>query len=83
MDPDVAGAHALAVTMFVYDGALSEDRRKLTLENEGPSFTGEGTARYRDVMTIDGDDLRLLHSEVQGEDGSWTRFVSSRFRRVG
>lgn len=69
--------------MFVYDGALSEDGRSLTLENEGPSFTGEGTARYRDVVTLEGDDLRLMHSEVQGADGGWTRFVTMRFRRVG
>lgn len=69
--------------MFVYDGALSDDRRVLTLQNEGPSFTGQGTARYRDIVMLESDDLRLLHSEVEGEDGRWTRFVSSRFRRIG
>jgi len=69
--------------MFVYDGALSEDGRTLTLENEGPSFTGEGTARYRDVVTLEGDDQRLMHSEMLGADGAWTRFVTMRFRRTG
>jgi uncharacterized protein YndB with AHSA1/START domain len=68
--------------MFVYDGALSEDGRTLTLENEGPSFTGEGTARYRDIVEMVDDDTRILASEVQGEDGGWTRFMTGRFTRL-
>ncbi len=69
--------------MFVYDGGLSEDGRSLVLENEGPSFTGEGSARYRDILTLEDDAARVMHSEVQGEDGGWTRFVTMRFRREG
>lgn len=68
--------------MFVYDGALSEDGRTLTLENEGPAFNGEGTARYRDIVEMADDDTRILASEVRGEDGGWTRFMTGRFTRL-
>ena len=69
--------------LFIYDGALSEDGRTLTLDNEGPSFTGEGTSRYRDVVEMQGDDLRVMTSLVQGADGGWTEFMTARFHRIG
>ena len=68
--------------MFVYDGHLGEDGQALILDSEGPAMTGEGTARYRDVMRMEGDDERVLTSEVQGADGAWTTFMTARFRRM-
>jgi hypothetical protein len=68
--------------MFVYDGSLSDDGRTLTLENEGPSFTGEGTAKYRDIVEMVNDDHRIVSSQMQNADGSWTPFMSGQFRRV-
>lgn len=56
--------------MFVYDGALAQGRPVLTLKDQGPSFSGDGEPRYRRVITIESDDVRLLESEVQGGDGS-------------
>jgi uncharacterized protein YndB with AHSA1/START domain len=69
--------------MFIYDGVLAEDGRTVTLESEGPAFTGEGMARYRDVAVMESDDTRALHSEMLNPDGSWTRFMTARFRRAG
>jgi uncharacterized protein YndB with AHSA1/START domain len=69
--------------MFVYDGALSEDGRTLTLDTEGPSFDGQGTARYRDIVEMVSDDHRLLRSEVQGPDGAWTVIMTGTYRRQG
>lgn len=69
--------------MWLYDGALDAESRVLTLESEGPSFTGEGTARYRDIVELVDDDTRLFASEVQGADGGWTRFMKGTYRRVG
>ncbi|WP_237215142.1 DUF1579 family protein [Falsiroseomonas oryziterrae] len=69
--------------MFLYDGALSEDGRTLTLDNEGPSFDGTGTSRYRDIVELRDADTRFLMSEVQGADGGWTRFMTATFRRAG
>lgn len=68
--------------MFLYDGTLDAEGRVLTLDTEGPSFTGEGTARYRDIVELQGDDLRLLTSEVQGPDGGWARIMRGTFRRT-
>lgn len=68
--------------MFVYEGALSEDGRTLHLESEGPSMTGEGTARYRDSATMVDDDTREVASAVLMPDGSWTTFMSGTFRRL-
>jgi uncharacterized protein YndB with AHSA1/START domain len=68
--------------MFLYDGALDAEGRVLTLDTEGPSFTGEGTARYRDIVELRGEDHRLLASEVQGPDGAWTRIMTGEFRRL-
>jgi hypothetical protein len=56
--------------MFVCDGALAQGARVLTRKNQGPSFSGDGESRYRNVMTIENDDARLLESEVQGGDGN-------------
>ena len=67
--------------MFVYEGTLDAETRVLTLETEGPSFTGAGTARYRDVVEMRGDDERVVSSSVLGEDGSWTTFMTAQYRR--
>ncbi len=68
--------------MCVYDGALSEDGRTLTLECDAPAFSGEGLARYRDVVELDGDDRRRLVSYAKGEDGGWAEFMRAEFRRA-
>ncbi|WP_233255916.1 DUF1579 family protein [Falsiroseomonas bella] len=68
--------------MFVYEGTLSEDGRSLLLDTTGPAMSGEGTARYRDIVTLEDDDTRLIASEVEGPDGAMARFMTARYRRV-
>lgn len=42
-------------------------------------MTGDGkTARYRDAITVESDNRRIMTSQVQGEDGQWTEFNSIR-----
>ena len=49
----------------------------------GPGVRDDGTtARYRDVITLDGPDARTLTSDVEQPDGSWQRFMTMRYRRV-
>jgi len=67
--------------MFVYEGELDPGERALTLETEGPDMTGEGSARYRDIMELDGDDHRVLTSHIRGEDGEWRQIVEVHYRR--
>lgn len=65
-------------------GTLDADRRILTLEAQGPRFDGQpGLAPYRDVIEIVDADTRLLHGNVQLPDGTWSRFMTARYRRVG
>lgn len=65
-------------------GALDAAQRVLTLNAEGPAFDGTPgkMAQYRDVIEIVDADERLLHGNVQREDGSWSRFMTARYRRV-
>lgn len=69
--------------MFFYDGELDAARKVLTLNTEGPSFTGDGsTARYQDVITLISPDERTLHSQTPGPDGQWKRFMTATYKRV-
>ena len=64
-------------------GTLDADRHVLTLEADGPRFDGQpGLAHYRDVIEIVDDHTRLLHGNLQRDDGSWSRFMTARYRRV-
>ena len=68
--------------LWVYEGALDESGKILTLESDGPDFVIEGkTARYRDTFEFASDDHRILRSSVRGDDGSWTTFMTSHYRR--
>lgn len=70
--------------MFVYSGTLDADQRVLTLETEGPSFTGDGsTTRYRDTITLLNPQERTLTSAGLQPDGRWNTFMRASYRRVG
>jgi hypothetical protein len=66
--------------MWVYEGVLKGD--VMTLDTEGPSFTGEGRAKYQDIVEIKSDDEHTLSSQVQGDDGKWTPFMTMTFKRT-
>ena len=69
--------------MWVYDGQLDAAGKVLTLDTEGPTFTGDGKmAKYRDIIEFVSDDHRTLSSETPGEDGKWHRFMTAHYRRV-
>jgi hypothetical protein len=70
--------------LWVYDGALDAAEKVLTLDTEGPAMAGDGKmARYRDVIEFEGDDHRVLSSQVLGDDGQWHRFMTAHYRRKG
>jgi Protein of unknown function (DUF1579) len=69
--------------LWVYDGALDEAAKVLTLAAEGPDMAGTGKmAKYRDVIELDSDEHRVLTSHVLGDDGKWQRFMTSHYRRT-
>ena len=68
--------------LWVYDGALDQPERVLTLESDGPSMAGDGKmAKYRDVIELKSDDHRVLTSHVLGDDGKWAQFMTANYRR--
>lgn len=68
--------------LWVYEGTLDETGKVLTLDTEGPSFTGDGSmSKYQDIIEFVSDDHRVLRSRVPGEDGKWTEFMTAHYRR--
>ena len=69
--------------LWVYDGFLDAAAKVLTLETEGPDMSGaEGKmAKYRDVITLESDDHRVLTSHMLGDDGQWHPFMTAHYRR--
>jgi hypothetical protein len=68
--------------LWLYEGSLDPAGQVLTLETEGPSYTGEGgTARYRDTIEIRGDGERVQTSAYHQPDGGWHTFLTIRYRR--
>lgn len=64
-------------------GSLDAAQRLLSLPSEGPAFNAPGKmVRYRDEIEWVSDDERLLHGNMLGDDGSWQRFMTARYRRV-
>ena len=73
---------SMMTMLWVYDGELEADGRKLSLYSEGPSMSGDGTmGKYRDAIEIVDDDHRIMTAEFQGEDGSWSKFMTAHYRR--
>lgn len=68
--------------MWKYEGTLDASGKVLTLDTEGPGMSGDGKMmKYQDIMTFVDDDHRILTSRIQGEDGSWTQFMTAHYRR--
>lgn len=66
--------------LWPYEGKL--DGNVLTLDSEGPSFTGEGPmVKYQDIIEHVGDDHWILRSRMPGEDGQWIQFMTAHYRR--
>lgn len=69
--------------LWHYTGSLDAADKVLTLDTEGPSFSGDGTlVRYQDIITLQGPDTYELASQVIQADGSWKRFMTAAYRRV-
>lgn len=61
---------------WLYEGTLDANRRVLTLDAQGPSFSGDGSmANYQDIIEVVDADKHLFSSRLQNPDGSWTNFM--------
>jgi hypothetical protein len=67
---------------WLYEGSLDADRRVLTLEAEGPGFTGDGSmAKYQDIIEVIDQDNYLFSSQYQAGDGQWVKFMNGKHTR--
>jgi hypothetical protein len=67
--------------LWTYSGSLDESGKVLALDAEGPGFSGEGTAHYRDSIEFIDDDHRVLTSQARSDDGQWHTFMTAHYRR--
>ncbi len=69
--------------LWPYNGSLDPSGKILTLDSNGPSFTGDGTmAKYEDIVEFVAHDHRTLTSRFQRADGSWQHFMTAHYRRI-
>jgi hypothetical protein len=70
--------------LWVYDGALDAAEKVLTLETEGPDMANDPQrlVKYRDVMTLESHDHRILTSFAVGPDGTWQPFMTAHYTRT-
>jgi hypothetical protein len=68
--------------MWVYKGTLDEAANRLTLDTQGPNMADPTrTQNYRETIEFKSDDHRTFSSAMQGEDGTWTTFMTAHYRR--
>lgn len=69
--------------LWPYEGQLDEGSGVLTLDSEGPSFTGDRTmAKYQDLIQMMDKNQYVLSSRFQNQDGTWTEFMKANYTRV-
>jgi hypothetical protein len=68
--------------LWVYRGSRDPEGSVLTLDTEGPDASGEGVARYQDIIEIKNDGHRTLASQRLAADGNWQRFMTASYRRA-
>ena len=68
--------------MWIYNGTLDASGKVLTLDTEGPDFSGgSGMVKYQDIIEFVNDDHRILKSQLVGPDGKWNHFMTAHYRR--
>lgn len=68
--------------LWIYkNGSLDAAKKILTMNAEGPSFTGEGMSQYQDILEIVDADHRILRSQILGADGKWNHFMTAHYYR--
>jgi hypothetical protein len=68
--------------MWVYSGTLDAAGKVLTLDTEGPDFSGgSAMVKYQDIIEFVSDDHRTLKSQTLGPDGKWHGFMTAHYRR--
>lgn len=73
---------SMMANLWVYEGLLDETGQKLSLNTDGPDFSGGALLRqYVDVIEFLDDDRRILTSYIFGDDGNLQQIMSARYER--
>jgi hypothetical protein len=68
--------------LWIYNGSLDAAGKVLTLDTEGPDFSGgPDMVKYQDIIEFVSDDHRILKSRQVGPDGKWNQFMTAHYRR--
>jgi hypothetical protein len=68
--------------LWPYNGSLDATGKILTLDSEGPGFSGDGSmAKYQDIIEFIDHDHRTLSSQCLGDDGQWHQFMQAHYYR--
>ena len=67
--------------LWIYNGALDESEKILTLDTEGLNFSQSEIAKYQDIIEFVSDDHRIMRSQILGDDGNWQQFMTAHYRR--
>jgi hypothetical protein len=68
--------------LWIYSGSLDAAGKVLTLNAEGPDFSGgPNMVKYQDIIEFVSHDHRTLKSQLLGLDGKWNHFMTAHYRR--
>ena len=68
--------------LWVYDGELDGDGRRLLLHSQGPAMDGTNALiPYLDVIEFVDDNTRTLTGHTKAADGTWAPFMTVEYRR--
>jgi hypothetical protein len=67
--------------LWIYNGALDESEKILTLDTEGLNFSQSAIAKYQDIIEFVSDDHRIMRSQILGDDGNWQQFMTAHYWR--
>lgn len=67
--------------LWIYDGTLDSSGKKLVLDTEGPKFGESAMAKYQDIIELENDGQWKLWSQMQDENGNWTKLMEAIYRR--
>lgn len=68
--------------LWPYKGTLNAEETMLTLDSEGPSFSGTGMAKYQDSMEVVSKDHWILRSQYLNDEGQWIPFMTCHHYRT-
>jgi hypothetical protein len=68
--------------LWIYNGTLDASGKVLTLDTQGPDFSGgPGLIDYQDIIEFVDDNHRTLSSQLRGPDGQWQKFMTAHYWR--